>query len=275
MRGEFNSAKAVHEVVPNLVPKPIAWGTLSQDVNIHFILCVFHGTNHQSISAIHFAESVAKLHQKSAAPDNKFGFSITTHIGTLAQNNARTTSWEAYFSINFSQLLHLEKAIQRSDNLELENLSNAMLTKVIPRLLRPLETDGRSVIPVLLHGDISYNNLSASLKTKRPIVFDSAAFYGHNEYDLRNVALGLPGIEFLEVYNETIPVSDPKEDFQDRMVLYGLRDYLHESCLHPGDKIFREQLVAGMKVLVEKFPGGYEAWLEMVEGFKTMMEDEI
>jgi fructosamine-3-kinase len=35
-----------------------------------------------------------------------------------------------------------------------------LLKKVIPRLLDPLETDGRSIKPVLLHGDLWLGNVS-------------------------------------------------------------------------------------------------------------------
>ena len=57
----------------------------------------------------------------------------------------------------------------------------------MPRLLRPLENKkyGRSVKPVLLHGDLWIGNASWEEKGIKEegncVLFDSSAFYGHNE----------------------------------------------------------------------------------------------
>lgn len=64
---------------------------------------------------------------------------------------------------------------------ELENLLPALFEKVIPRLLRPLETDGNTVTPMLVHGDLWCGNASMRLEDDAPIVFDPSSFWAHNE----------------------------------------------------------------------------------------------
>jgi protein-ribulosamine 3-kinase len=64
---------------------------------------------------------------------------------------------------------------------EMEELRASMIEKVIPRLLRPLEMNGRSVKPALIHGDLWCGNTAVDVQTDRPLIFDPASFYAHNE----------------------------------------------------------------------------------------------
>ena len=64
---------------------------------------------------------------------------------------------------------------------ELEELHIPLYEMVIPCLLRPLETGGRLIEPVLVHGDLWYGNAATDLGTGVPIVFDACCFYAHNE----------------------------------------------------------------------------------------------
>ena len=64
---------------------------------------------------------------------------------------------------------------------ELKQLSEPLLTKVIPRLLRPMESNGRRIEPVLIHGDLWFGNVSVRRDTQQPMMFDASAFWGHNE----------------------------------------------------------------------------------------------
>ena len=250
--------KAIHDIVPYLVPKPVAWGTLSQDQNLHFVISDFAESDAQFVNNSRLAAAVADLHRKSAAPGMKFGFHVSTFVGHLAQNNRATDTWEECFSNNFRQFSDQVRDIEGFNNAEFATLSETMLSKVIPRLLRPMEINGRTVTPVLLHGNLLLENTSTSLKTHGPIIFNPSTFYGHNEYEVRELVLGKFGAEFLEAYQAFIPPSEPKCDFVDRMALYGLSTMLHQSCLHPTDKNVREMLVEGMKALVKKFLNGYE-----------------
>ena len=213
-----------------------------------------------------FGAALAELHRKSAAAirgcgagsSGWFGFHVSTFNGDIAQKNSWTKTWEEYFSGNFRQMLDLEEEVHGAHNPEFMLLSNAVLVEVIPRLLRPLETGSRRITPTLLHGNIESGKVSTSLRFSIPMTYGACSFYGHNEYDLRNFVNGGLGAEYMRAYHKFMPVSEPREDFWDRMALYGLTSLLQESCSHPGDKRFRGRLVEGMKVLVDKFADGHQ-----------------
>lgn len=93
---------------------------------------------------------LAEMHRKSSSPTGKYGFHVTTYNGNLPQLNQWTDTWEGYFTSNFRHFLKMEQEIQGPATEELTKLSNAMLEKVIPRLLRPLQTGGRHIEPSLI-----------------------------------------------------------------------------------------------------------------------------
>ena len=64
---------------------------------------------------------------------------------------------------------------------DLNRLSPILFDRVIPRLLRPLATEGRPIRPVLVHGDLWHGNMATNDETGAPISFDPAAFWAHNE----------------------------------------------------------------------------------------------
>lgn len=178
--------KLINKTVPAFSPKPLAWGKC-KDSNRHFILFSFH-TLHKGLPAIpRFTHAVAQLHtlgldaNPDANPTGKFGFHLTTYNGTLAQDNTWTDTWEEFYIRGMQQMLRLEKEA-RGPSDELERLEGPFLEKVIPRLLRPMETGGRHVKPVLIHGDLWLGNVSIKDDgSEDPLMFDASAFWGHNE----------------------------------------------------------------------------------------------
>ncbi|OBT74195.1 hypothetical protein VF21_07029 [Pseudogymnoascus sp. 05NY08] len=78
------------------------------------------------------------------------------------------------------RMLMLEEKSHGQDP-ELTELSKALFEKVIPRMMRPLETGGRTIEPCLVHSDIWLGNVKPDAETEEPIIFDSCAFWGHNE----------------------------------------------------------------------------------------------
>lgn len=81
---------------------------------------------------------------------------------------------------NMKQVLELELETKGPDP-EFDMLVPALFDKVIPRLLRPLESEGRSVKPSLVHGDLWYANSGIDVVTDESLVFDACSFYAHNE----------------------------------------------------------------------------------------------
>jgi fructosamine-3-kinase len=127
-----------------------------------------------------FATHLAKLHRESQSPDGRFGFHITTYAGNLPQMVEWERSWETFFTKSLRHALDLEIKAKGSDR-ELDALLPVLFGRVVPRLLRPLETDGRSVKPSLVHGDLWYANSGVDMETNNSIIFDACCFYAHNE----------------------------------------------------------------------------------------------
>ena len=180
MSGELTSMTAIHTVLPSIAPNPIAWGTYASDPDIHFFLCSFHEMPNELPDVERFSAQVAALHRAAKSPNGKFGFDVTTFQGNLPQDNTWCDTWEEFYIRGMVRMLQLEEHSQGPWP-ELAELRKPMFEKVIPRLLRPLETGGRKIAPTLVHGDLYYGNTGTDLATNEPIVFDACCFYSHNE----------------------------------------------------------------------------------------------
>jgi fructosamine-3-kinase len=180
---EFTAMSAIHKVSPSLVPRPIAWGTYDQIPNLDFFLCEFRNMTGGLPDLEQFPAQVARLHRNSASPDGRFGFHTATYHGNIAISHGWSHSWEEYFARTTRTLLALDQEVQGPSEV-IARLSKPFFDKVIPRLLRPLETGGRVIKPCLIHGDLWHGNASMDRDTGEPVMFDAASFYAHNECKL-------------------------------------------------------------------------------------------
>ncbi|OQE93095.1 hypothetical protein PENNAL_c0006G01069 [Penicillium nalgiovense] len=241
-RGEFQSLLAMHNVLPEFVPRPVACGTYSTIPDTHFFLCEFQEMTDDMPDPHKFTALLSKLHRRSVSPTGKFGFHITTYAGNLPQFVGWEESWEVFFSKSMKHALDLEIK-KKGPSMELDLLSRALFEKVIPRLLRPLESDGRVVKPSLVHGDLWYANSGINVDTDQPLVFDACSFFAHNEcrfssgkfapayaeyigfedeFGQWQPACNRFGAEYVAAYNTFAQISPPEEDFQGRLDLYRL-----------------------------------------------------
>ncbi|PMD60750.1 uncharacterized protein K444DRAFT_560745 [Hyaloscypha bicolor E] len=259
MSGEFTSMSLMYEANPDLVPKPIAWGTYTTIPDVHFFLCNFHNMTDDLPDLHSFPAMLAKLHRNGSSPNGSFGFPVKTYHGQTPIDHGWSDTWEEYFKRTTTVLLRLEQESQGL-NKELLDMADPFLNKVIPRLLRPLETGGRSIKPCLIHGDLWYGNATMDGDSELPIIFDAACFYAHNEYDLGvwRATWNKIGKPYITRYHKHFPISPPEEDHDDRNALYATRVGILDSILYKGNSGYREKLIIEMKKLVEKFPGGYE-----------------
>ncbi|KAI4221998.1 MAG: hypothetical protein L6R36_006481 [Xanthoria steineri] len=129
-----------------------------------------------------FCAIVAQIHKDSMgkSPNNQYGFQVTTHLANVANDNSWSDSWEVWYARALKRMLD-EEEISHGQDEELAILTTAMFGKVIPRLLRPLETGGRQIQPCLIHSDLWPGNAKPDAMTEEPMIFDSCAFWGHNE----------------------------------------------------------------------------------------------
>lgn len=179
---EFESMKTLYDMVPHLVPKPIAYGTYAASPNIHFFVSEFIEMT-DDVPDPSFMASLADLHARTISPNNKYGFSIPTFQRGIPQYTEWTDSWEEFFANSLKRVFELEEKTHGPDK-ELKALERAILQKVVPRLLRPLETGGRTIKPCLIHGDIWDGNVSTKVADDSPVLFDASCSYAHNEGNL-------------------------------------------------------------------------------------------
>jgi protein-ribulosamine 3-kinase len=73
VRGEFESMKAIHTLLPEFVPEPLAWGTYETIADTHFFLCEFRDMKNDKPDPHKFTARLAQLHHNSTSPNGKFG----------------------------------------------------------------------------------------------------------------------------------------------------------------------------------------------------------
>lgn len=223
MEGTFASETIFHSYIPNNVPKPHAWGHYKSDPSIWFYLCEFRNMVDQMPDPQSFVSLIAKVHTESMGHSDEYGFDIPTHLANIPNNNTWQSSWQVWFAQAMRKMFVLEEEAHGRD-VELESLKEAMFDKVIPRLLAPLESGGRSIKPCLVHSDLWPGNVMTDADTGEVIIFDSCAFWGHNEADLGSwrAPRYKMGQSYLEEYKGVMGVSEPKGDWDDRNALYAM-----------------------------------------------------
>jgi protein-ribulosamine 3-kinase len=178
--GEFESMKAIYTILPENVPKPIAQGTYASDPKLHFFLMGLVDMTNEVAEVETLPKLIANMHIKGTSPNGKYGFHVPTNEGALQQPNKWADSWEVFFTDLFTRLFAFEPEIH-GENGEMKALFEKMVEKVIPRLLRPLETGGNEIKPALIHADLWDGNTTTDAVTGDPIIFDAASCYGHSE----------------------------------------------------------------------------------------------
>jgi protein-ribulosamine 3-kinase len=180
MIAECAAIKLIHDTVPGLTPLPIAAGTYASNPNAHFFLLSYEDMSEDIPEPDQLCAKLAELHLKATSPNGKFGFPVDTCMATSLQPNEWFSSWEECFSSIIDIQYQTEQEVHGSSD-EMQELRTVMLEKVIPRLLRPLQTDGRSIKPCFVHGDLWDGNASVNMANDQAIIFDPIALYAHNE----------------------------------------------------------------------------------------------
>jgi len=212
----------------------------------HFYLCKFYNFAEGVPEPVSFCEKLARLHSSHTSPEGKFGFHCTTYNGNLPQDNTWFGSWEKFFDNGLRHVLKVREE-RAGPNAELDVLLSVLFDKVIPRLLRPLETGGRKITPALVHGDLWCGNAGIiDEDTEEGIVYDPSSFWAHNECITPPPPLSASEGEqrltrrtidelgnwrpernkftslYFQTYHSHIPKSQPEEDYEDRNALYAL-----------------------------------------------------
>lgn len=177
---EFEAMILLFRVIPEMVARPVACGSYESADDTHFFVCEFCELSDDIPDPHPFASLVAELHKRGVSPNGKFGMPYVTFGGNAPQLFPVTESWEECFTTGIRGVFAAELKSQGADE-DIEILTSTVLEKVIPRLLRPLAEDGRTITPRLVHGDLWDGNASVDVKTGKPMIFDATPLYAHSE----------------------------------------------------------------------------------------------
>ncbi|OIW23750.1 hypothetical protein CONLIGDRAFT_657379 [Coniochaeta ligniaria NRRL 30616] len=259
LKGEFQATSAIYAITPDFCPKPIAWGSLQCENDAHFYVCKYYDFAEGVPEPTSFCEKLARLHSSHTSPEGKFGFHCTTYNGDLPQDNTWSDSWESYFDNGLRHVLRVREE-RTGPCPELDAMLPALFEKVIPRLLRPLESGGRSILPSLVHGDLWCGNAGIiDESTGEGIVYDPSSFWAHNEYELGNWRHKRNKFthRYFQMYHTHIPKSEPEGDFDDRNALYGVRFNLHAATLFPSQESFLQMAIDEIHRLTDEYNAGF------------------
>ncbi|OAL40033.1 hypothetical protein AYO20_00451 [Fonsecaea nubica] len=257
IEGEFHSMSELYKTMPELVPKPYAWGTLKTfPVETYYLLVEFLDMSDGLPEPNQLCAKLARLHNTSVSPTGKFGFDIPTCQGRIPQAVAWESNWNLYFASLLRHVIALDDAENGSwDTLSV--LEDRLLAHVVPRLLGNLTKDGRVVKPSLIHGDLWEGNTGISRETGNIYLFDAAAMYAHHELEIGNWRCSYNKIHH-KVYTQTYfrynGPSEPTEEWADRNRLYCIYYNILYSVNHRSQgQAVRQTAFDDMYYLIDKF----------------------
>ncbi|KAI0147357.1 Fructosamine kinase-domain-containing protein [Xylariaceae sp. FL1272] len=259
-KGEFAALKHLHDKMPTACPRPFGYGQYKNSPGTWFLLMDFldfakedslrdkiiqddcspseqcaeaailspkKDACIQLPTAKQIAQFVSEMHTRTTgtSPGGTFGFEVPTCHGKFIQPNDWNSSWSQYFS-NLLTLIFEMDIKNNSASSEYKEAFKTLREHVIPRLLEPLQADGRILNPCLVHGDLWEGNMGLSKETGEPMVYDPALLYAHREFELgmwRTTFIPHDsGQSYRGHYRNLVPPSEPQEDYEDRIVLYSL-----------------------------------------------------
>ena len=182
MMEEYSAMAELHKFAPSFTPKPYKWGRFEHSPT-YFFLLEFKNMDSKLPDPEPFCSQLAKLHQSSVSPTGKFGFHVSTTHGKMPQYMEWNSSWESMFRKILSDLLSLDVNANGPWK-DFENVYKRVLSSVLPKLIGPLQSEGRTIRPCLLHGDLWDGNIGIDNQSGRSYIFDASSFYGHNELEL-------------------------------------------------------------------------------------------
>lgn len=260
---EYEAVKVLYSVYPEIVPEPMAWGRYKEEDEVYFFVTRFYELSGDIPDVTDFPALLAEMHKRPEARSKtgEFGFPIITYGGRNPVKFPLSKTWEECLTKCFQEAFAAEEQTQGPDP-ELTRLREALFAKVIPRLIRPMETEGRHLEPILCHGDLWDGNASVDAATGEPKIFDPTPLWAHNEYEMAPWFIPRHRMidAYINEYTKHYPVAQPAQDFEDRGLLYSLRFDIHASSIYPGNLRMRNTAMNNMRYLVGKYPDGYEGY---------------
>ncbi|KLU86057.1 hypothetical protein MAPG_05076 [Magnaporthiopsis poae ATCC 64411] len=254
MASEYHAMTIIHETMPELAIKPLAYGGYISNPNAYFFLAEFRDMREEMPDVEEFCEQIALLHKQAVNPEGKFGWPWPVYAGSKPRTYPLSDSWEETFSAGLRATFDIEEQVQGPDE-ELSGLRAVLFDKLIPCLLRPLQSEGRSIQPTLVHGDLWHGNIAIDVRTGSPIIFDPCSLWAHHEFDLGPWACPRHRIGEQYIYEyrrKHRKASEPEEDFEDRMLLYSINFDIQSSSNYPENLTRRELVKDTIRKLISR-----------------------
>ena len=217
------------------MPNPHDWGRvkLATHAQLWFLLTDFVDFHEDRLpSPVDTAACVAKLHRSSQLGTRHFGFGVATYDGMLANGITLEKDWITCFTKMLDAAFDHDW-IANGPWLELKVALKQVRQVVTPRLLGMLEAEGRQILPSFIHGDLWEGNIGTERSTGKVFIFDSNGYYAHHEMELGMWATEhyqMTSPRYLEEYAKHMQPSEPADEFEDRVRLYSLKNYLMYSA---------------------------------------------
>lgn len=125
---------------------------------------------------------LAKMHTEGTSPNGMFGFPVATACGRMQRTVTWEKSWAKSFAYQLKNVMQYDME-KHGPWPEFEAVCDEIINVVVPRLLNPLQEDGRELRPALVHGDFWEKNIALDHDTKEIVVFDPGCVYAHNEME--------------------------------------------------------------------------------------------
>ena len=156
--------------------------------------------------------------------------------GIFCHVDSLETRWQVLF------VKMLNQAWQRDSTTnghldEIDVAMAAIIQHVVPRLLNGLEKGDSKIVPCFIHGDLWEGNFGTEVSSGNVFMFDSNGYYAHHEMELalwRSKHHQMHLKDYCKEYFKYGLCSEPIEEFEDRLKLYGLKALLMYSATTPG-----------------------------------------
>ncbi|KAI0202638.1 Fructosamine kinase-domain-containing protein [Astrocystis sublimbata] len=274
LRGEHESSQLIYEKQPDFIPKPIAFGKYHvAEPEIYFYLSGFVNMDVTTKpDPAKFTAKLAEMHKLNQSPTGKFGF----HVATCDGITPHAVDWEESWAVFYRNMLLRVAGLDLQRNgpwPKFERALHQVAFKVIPLLLEPLQADGGTLKPCLIHGDLWDGNAGINSKTKELLLFDASSYYAHNEMELGHWRCEFSSVfrlqEYKDRYLEKYPAAEPVDQFDDRNRLYSLKGAINYSSGHP-DSALRDSAYNNMCYLCEKY-----APIEGIDRYNPQLDPSI
>ena len=228
------------KVIPAMIPCPIAWGKFQlESPSTYFLLAEFKNMSDKPPDPVQLGALVAELHQKSFSPTGMFGFEVQTYDGKLPQTFEWNNGWTDFYAKLLTSAYDQDIRSNGTWS-EIADAFRSIIDSVVPRLLNALECDGRRIKPCLIHGDLWEGNIGTDYETGQIYIFDSAAYYAHNEMEIASWTCKhhkLSAGSYKREYLRNFGADEPLDEWEDRSRLYRLKILLMNSAHFPGSNI--------------------------------------